>query len=90
MDILSALGDFAMAVFHAVYNVLWGDLITVPLPGGSSLGISLLVIILIPSGIYFTIRTRALPVPAVSGNAENYSREEKTYLRKGRSREFRR
>ena len=62
MDILSALGDFAMAVFHAVYNVLWGDLITVPLPGGSSLGISLLVIILIPSGIYFTIRTRALPV----------------------------
>ena len=62
MDILSALGDFAMAVFHAVYNVLWGDLITVPLPGGSSLGISLLVIILIPAGIYFTIRTRALPV----------------------------
>ena len=62
MDILSALEDVTIAFFHAVYNVLWGDLITVPLPGGSSLGISLLVIILIPSGIYFTIRTRALPV----------------------------
>lgn len=34
---------------------------TIPLPGGSSLGISLLVMILIPSGIYFTIRTKFLP-----------------------------
>lgn len=41
--------------------MLWGDLITIPLPGGSSLGLSLLVLILIPSGIYFTIRTRFLP-----------------------------
>lgn len=49
-----------MAVFQFVYNVLWGDLITIPLPGGSSLGLSLLVLILIPSGIYFTIRTRFL------------------------------
>ena len=50
-----------MAVFRAVYNLLWGDLITVPLPGGSSLGLSLLVLILVPAGIYFTIRTRFLP-----------------------------
>lgn len=50
-----------MAVFNAIYYVLWGDLITIPLPGGSSLGLSLLVLILIPSGIYFTIRTRFLP-----------------------------
>ena len=50
-----------MALFHAIYNILWGDLITIPLPGGSSLGISLLVLILIPAGIYFTIRTRFLP-----------------------------
>ena len=32
-----------------------------PLPGGSSIGLSLLVLILIPSGIYFTIKTRFLP-----------------------------
>lgn len=50
-----------MAVFKFVYHLLWGDLITIPLPGGSSLGLSLLVLILIPSGIYFTVRTRFLP-----------------------------
>lgn len=50
-----------MTVFNAVYQILWGDLITIPLPGGSSLGLSLLVLILIPSGIFFTIRTRFLP-----------------------------
>lgn len=50
-----------MTVFNAVYFILWGDLITIPLPGGSSLGLSLLVLILIPSGIYFTLRTRFLP-----------------------------
>jgi len=50
-----------MAVFQFVYNVLWGDLVTIPLPGGSALGLSLLVLILIPSGIYFTVRTRFLP-----------------------------
>ena len=50
-----------MALFHAIYNILWGDLITIPLPGGSTLGLSLLVLILVPAGIYFTIRTRFLP-----------------------------
>lgn len=49
------------AAIQAVYNLLWGDLITIPLPGGSSIGLSLLVLILIPSGIYFTIRTKFLP-----------------------------
>ena len=50
-----------MAIFQVIYNILWGDLITIPLPGGSSLGISLLVLILIPVGLYFTVRTRFLP-----------------------------
>ncbi|MCI9076439.1 MAG: alanine:cation symporter family protein [Dorea sp.] len=50
-----------MNIFHTIFFILWGDLITIPLPGGSSLGLSLLVLILIPSGIYFTIRTRFLP-----------------------------
>lgn len=49
-------------LIEAVYNFLWGDLVTLPLPGGSRLGISLLIIFLIPAGIYFTIRTRALPL----------------------------
>lgn len=50
-----------MSVIHFFYNLLWGDLVTIPLPGGSSIGLSLLVLILIPAGIYFTIRTRFLP-----------------------------
>ena len=43
---------------QAVYQFLWGDLFRIPLPGGSSFGVSLLIILLIPTGIYFTIRTR--------------------------------
>ena len=51
-----------MALISFVYNLLWGDLFTVPLPGGSSIGISLLVLLLIPTGIYFTVRTGFLPI----------------------------
>lgn len=51
-----------MSVISTVYNFLWGDLLTIPLPGGSSIGISLLVLILIPAGIFFSIRTKLLPV----------------------------
>lgn len=51
-----------MQIFNFVYHLLWGDLITIPLPGGSSIGLSLLVLILIPAGIYFTIQTRFLPL----------------------------
>ncbi|MBQ8802970.1 MAG: alanine:cation symporter family protein [Tyzzerella sp.] len=51
-----------MQLITTVYNFLWGDLFTLPLPGGSSIGISLLVLILIPAGIYFTIRTKFLPI----------------------------
>ena len=50
-----------MSFIQFFYNLLWGDLVTIPLPGGSSIGLSLLVLLLIPAGIYFTIRTRFLP-----------------------------
>ena len=51
-----------ISIIEQVYSLLWGDLITIPLPGGGSLGISLLVLLLIPTGIYFTIRTKFLPL----------------------------
>lgn len=51
-----------MKLISILYNFLWGDLFLVPLPGGSSLGISLLVLILIPAGIYFTFKTKFLPI----------------------------
>ncbi len=44
-----------MKVFYFFFNLLWGDLFTIPLPGGNSIGIPLLVLILIPLGIFYTI-----------------------------------
>lgn len=52
---------FIMKIITFFYNLLWGDLITIPLPDGSSIGLSLLVLLLIPTGIYFSIRTKFLP-----------------------------
>ncbi|MBP3411577.1 MAG: alanine:cation symporter family protein [Clostridia bacterium] len=51
-----------MKLISFFYNLLWGDLFRIPLPGGDAIGISLLVLLLIPTGIYFTIRTKFLPV----------------------------
>ena len=51
-----------ISIIEQVYSLLWGDLIMIPLPGGDRLGISLLVLLLIPTGIYFTIRTKFLPL----------------------------
>lgn len=51
-----------MGLIKFLYNFLWGDLFQIPLPGGFSIGISLLVLLLIPTGIYFTIRTKFLPI----------------------------
>ena len=33
-------------LIEKVYSFLWGDLVQIPLPGGSTLGISLLIILL--------------------------------------------
>lgn len=49
-------------LIETVYNLLWGDLFVIPLPGGGSLGLSILVLLLIPAGVFFTIRTRFLPI----------------------------
>ena len=49
-------------LIETVYQFLWGDLIILHLPGGGELPLSILVILLIPTGIYFTVRTRFLPV----------------------------
>ena len=51
-----------MRLISAAYHLLWGDLFFLPLPGSSSVGISLLVLLLIPAGVFFTIRTKVLPI----------------------------
>ena len=48
-------------IIEAIYKFLWGDLITLNFKG-TSIGIPLLVILLIPTGIYFTVRTRFMPI----------------------------
>lgn len=44
------------------YNWLWGDLVHISLPSGGTVGVSLLILILIPLGIFFTLRLRFLPI----------------------------
>lgn len=61
MNTLLTIYQTIKSALISAYNLFWGDLITIPLPGGNSVGLSLLVLILIPSGIYFTVRTRFLP-----------------------------
>lgn len=51
-----------MELFNAVYNLLCGTLISLTLPGGAQLDLSLMVMLLIPAGILFTILTRGLPI----------------------------
>lgn len=60
MEMINSIMDVIKTVISVCYNFLWGDLVSIPLPGGGTLGLSLLVIILIPSGIYFTIKTKAI------------------------------
>lgn len=69
-----------------IYQFLWGEWIHVPLPGGGSLGLSLLIILLLPAGIVFTIKTRFLPirlfpdmVKALTANNKN-GKDEKSSL----------
>lgn len=46
----------------AINDLLWGDLIILEFSGGDiQFGLSLLVLILIPAGLYFTVRTKFLP-----------------------------
>lgn len=49
-------------IVNSIYNVFSGDIITIPLPGGKTLGLSLLVIVLIAMGLYCTLRTRCLQI----------------------------
>lgn len=48
-------------LIETVYSFLWGDLLHIPI-GTGTIGISLLVLLLIPAGVYFTVRTKCLPI----------------------------
>ena len=62
MNFFEVIYTYFLKLVSAVYGFFWNDLFSIPLPNGSSIGIPLLVLILIPSGIFFTVRTKVLPI----------------------------
>ena len=48
-------------IIEGVYRLLWGDLLTLHL-GNVTLSLSFMVILLLTAGVFFTLRTRLLPV----------------------------
>jgi len=54
--------ELLKSVFYFFHGLLWGDLFTIPLPGGNTMGVSTLVLLLIPAGIFFTIRLKFMPI----------------------------
>ena len=59
---MNSLLNGIVFVIEKMTALLWGDLLRIPLPGGSTLGLSPLVLLLIPAGIYYTLRTKFLPI----------------------------
>ena len=55
MEILSKIYSVIMYIFT-------GALFKIPLPGGSSIDISLMILLLVPAGIYFMIRTKFVTI----------------------------
>ena len=49
-------------LIEKTYYFLWGDWIHLPLPGGTTINLPLLVLLLVPTGIFCTIRTRFLQI----------------------------
>ena len=62
MNVLTAIPKALLALISSLMRLLWGDLVYLPLPGGGTIGLSLLVMILIPAGLYFTFRTRFVQI----------------------------
>lgn len=56
------VGEFLTRIINSVYAFFNDDMFSIPLPGGKSLGLSLLVVMLVGMGIYFTVRSRFMGV----------------------------
>ena len=54
--------DLIITLISKICYFLWGDWIHIPLPGSGTLDLPLLVLILVPAGVYFTIRTGFLQI----------------------------
>ena len=49
-------------IYSAILHFFTGALFEIPLGGGSKLDISLMILLLVPTGLYFMIRTKFMPV----------------------------
>ncbi|WP_367565486.1 alanine/glycine:cation symporter family protein [Lacrimispora sp.] len=62
MQLFERLGHYIVKIVTALNQLLWGDMFILEFSNGETqFGISLLVILLIPAGLYFTVKTRFLP-----------------------------
>ncbi|MDO5416967.1 MAG: alanine/glycine:cation symporter family protein [Lachnospiraceae bacterium] len=62
MQVFERLVHYIVKIVTALNELLWGDMFVLEFSNGETqFGISLLVLLLIPAGLYFTIRTKFLP-----------------------------
>ena len=62
MAVLEWIRDAFIKLVEGLNQLLWGDLLVLRFNDGETVfGLSLLVILLIPAGLYFTFKTRFLP-----------------------------
>ena len=63
-----------VALIEKVYSFLWGDLIHIPLPGGGSVGISLLIILFDSDRNLFHCKDKTFTNQNVSGHDKGADR----------------
>ena len=62
MNVFNWIAQAFVKLVTSVNNLLWGDLVVLEFSNGETqFGLSLLVLVLIPVGIYFTVKTKFLP-----------------------------
>ena len=72
MDIINGF----IHIVNGIYEFLWGDLIAIPLPGGGTVGISLLVLLTDPGRDLFYSSASFSADPSVSGYDPRSDRKE--------------
>ena len=50
------------SIYKAILYFFTGALFKIPLGGGSTLDISLMILLLVPTGVYFMLRTKFMPI----------------------------
>ena len=71
MNILVNINVAVRSLVNALLGFLWGDIIKIPLPGGKTLDVSFLVLLLALSGIYFSFRTKFVQIRMIPKMVKN-------------------